>query len=336
MRGPVQSYTCALLALVLLSVTARAAADDDHRAPESPADATRPERVPRLELAFVFENDNKLFGFWQILGTDGNDLGRTHGIVLSVARYVRPTVRLEFELGSEMFSAQLYDFDGGRLNLGPDGRRYASRFEGRNIYFNELSTLLGRARGLFRRDRRFSWLVGAGLVVSNRVGLSPGATFFQRWFHNFLELFQEDTKEYRYLRSGNARYGATLEGGVRALGRAFTRPYFRLRGFAEGSLLLNTLAHGTYVRAQGRAALDLGKRRYFDLPLAEIALGQDLRVFPGTFDVMLSTQVDLFFHARRLDVIIAFDGYYGDPHNAYYDYNFNNTTTTFGLGFRVP
>ncbi len=308
----------------------------DRERPVNPADATRPPEAPRFELALVLENDNKLFGLWQVFATDGNDLGRTHGVLLTTARYLRPTIRLEVDLGSEMFAGQLYAPDGFRLNLRGDGRPYANYFEGRNIYVNELSTLVARVRGLFRRDDRFSWLGGAGIVVSNRRGLSPGATSWQKWFHNFLELFQEDTREYRYLRSGPTRWGVVLEGGVRALGSAFTQPRFRLRGHAETSLVAITLAHGTYARVHGRLALDLGKRRHFDLPLAELAVLQDVRVYPGTFDVMLDTQVDLFFHTRIVDVLVTFDGYYGSPHNAYFDYNFRNTTTTLGLGFRIP
>lgn len=331
--GSLRVLACALFfGLPLASERALAEATR----PMSPVDATRPREVPSLELAFLFENDNKLLGLWQLFGDDGLDVGRTHGLVVSAARYVRPTVRIELELGSEMFTAQLYRRGGDRLNLRPDGRRYASPSDGRNIYFNELSWLVGRARGVFRADPRFAWLLGAGAVVSNRAGVSPGATFFQKWFHDFLELFEPDTKQYRYLHSGGVRGGALFELGARALGRAFARQRFRLRGHAEAALLANTLRHGTHARAQARLALDLGRRRHYDLPLAELALGQDVRLYPGAVDVMVDTQVDLFFHARRMDVLVTFDGYYGDPHNAYYDYNFNNTTTTLGLGFRVP
>jgi hypothetical protein len=322
-----------LVAPASVSADERGAAD----APlPDPADATEPPELPRLDLSLTFENDNKLFGIWQVFGTDGVDLGRTHGLLLRVGRYVRPGRRWDLELGSEMFSAQLYDADGFRLNLGPDGLPRDNYRKGRDIYFNELSWLVGRARGLFPGSRRFSWLLGGGIIVSNRAGLSPGATFFQKWFHEFLSLFQPDTKEYRYLRSGGVHVGAILEFGARALGRLAERPRFRLRGFAEGALQANSLRDGTYVRALGRLALDLGRREHYDLPIAELAISEEARLYVGSADVMLDTQVDLFFHLRRMDVILTFDGYYGSPHRRYFTYNFNNTTTTLGLGFRVP
>jgi hypothetical protein len=328
----------ALAACLVVPAAARAEAapaSSDAMLPD-PADATRPPALPRLDFSLTFENDNKFFAIWQVFGTDGNDLGRTHALLLHVGRYVRPGLRWDLELGSEMFSAQLYDSEGYRLNLRPDGWPNPNYHKGRDIYFNELSWFMGRARGLFPGSRRFSWLLGGGVIVSNRAGMSPGATFFQRWFHQFLSLFEEDTKEYRYLQSGGVELGMLLEFGARVLGRLAERPRFRLRGFAEAALQANSLRHGTYIRAIGRMALDMGRRLHFDLPIVELALSQEARLYVGSADVMLDTQVDLFFHLRRLDVIFTFDGYYGNPHRRYFIYNFNNTTTTIGLGFRLP
>ncbi|MBC7173490.1 MAG: hypothetical protein H5U40_13705, partial [Polyangiaceae bacterium] len=171
-RGPA-CLTFILLAFSALGVPRERALAEPPRGttPETrsnPADGTLPREPPRLELSLLFENDNKFLGLWGVFAEDGHDVGRTHGMFFSIVRPLRSGVRLEIELGSELFSAQLYDEDGGRLNLGRDGLPNPDSYEDRNLYFNELSWLVARARGVLPREPRLAWVLGGGLVISNR------------------------------------------------------------------------------------------------------------------------------------------------------------------------
>ncbi len=201
------------------------------------------ERVePRFEMSFHFENDNKLLGLWQLSGRDGDDTGRTHAASVRLGGVTRRGLRIDVDLSTQLFTHQLWSSNGTRLNLRSDGTLHPLRWKDRNIWFNDLNSarlLLSRP---FRGRAAFRFIVGAGVVVQNHRFVGPGGTGQQLWFHRFLDLFSNRTREFRYLPDGlGVLVGARATAGVRYLDDLRVGRRFSIGVRGDGWLELDSL-----------------------------------------------------------------------------------------------
>lgn len=290
----------------------------------------------RFDFTFLFENDNKFFAIWRVFGTDGSDLGRTHGLTLRLGGPIaRGGGRWDFELASNLFMTQLYSPEGVRLNLREDGTPDPQRWQNRNVWFNEISTGRVVLTRPFARNPRLSYQLGVGAVVSNHESVGAGGTGQQKWFHKFLAVFGKYTREYRYLDDGLGVYGGlTVDASLRYARTVWLRRYLRIVVRADAGLALNTIAYGSNVMASAGIWFGFGQRRWHDNPVGHFGVTQEVRFFPESRAALCDLRLDLFFHTEPADLLITFDGYFGDPNRPYYTYNFNNTTVTLGMRFR--
>jgi len=329
------SYLRALLPLALLASSAVASAQRPISEQMALARVSMPEH-PRVVVTPLLENDNKLLGLWQLWAEDGNDLGRTHGGVLGVDARLTPTLDLWFEYQTTLFTEQVRDQWGARVRLDDDLVPHPNRRKDRHIHFAEFDYFrVGIHRYLPHVGLVAS--LGGGLVVRNREFVTLGGTGQQRAWHNFLNIFEPDVKEYRYIDDGGGvRWGGVLSAtvGIRRMLWEATR--FRVTVDGGAGLFADTLVNGTFMAFHFAFELGLGRRRAFDLPIATFRGAQYIEDYLATGSVLLDTRVQLDFHTKKCDVVIWFDAYNGSPNDAFYVYNFNNTTTTLGFVFRAP
>lgn len=291
----------------------------------------------RFDFTFLFENDNKFFAIWRVFGTDGSDLGRTHGLTLRLGGPILRGAggRWDFEIASNLFMTQLYAPDGTRLNIRENGLPDPQRWQNRNVWFNEISTARVVVTRPFARNPRFSYQLGIGGVVSNHENVGAGGTGQQKWFHKFLAVFGQYTREYRYLSDDMGVYGGlTLDANMRWARTVHTRRYFRVALRADLGVSMNTIAYGSHLLGSAGLWLGVGQRRWHDNPVMHLAFTQQLQFFPESQAPLFDLRIDWFFHTKPVDLLFTFDGYFGDPNRPYYTYNFNNTTVTMGMRFR--
>lgn len=328
----IRSTCVGVLALLLALLPARALA-----IPPLAYDFPETDAVP-LDFTFLFENDNKFFSLWTVIGRDGSDVGRTHGLTLRLGGPIRRARfgRWDLEIASNLFTTQLYAPDGTRLNLRPDGTPDPQRWQNRNVWFNELTTGRLAFTGRVRRNRFLTYQLAIGAVVSNHERVGPSGTGQQKWFHKFLAVFGKYTREYRYVDDGLGTYGgATLDASLRWSRRVWVRRYLVVTLRSDAGLALNTIRYGSALVGSAGVWLGLGQRRWHDNAVLDLALTQQISFFPGNAAALLDLRVDMFFHTRPADLMFSFDGYFGNPNRDYYTYNFNNSTVTMGMRIRM-
>lgn len=282
---------------------------------------------PTGSVLLIFENDNKFFGLWNVLGGDEDDLGRTHGTLISITRNWDPHNILTFQVQTDLFTRRL-----------PQGQRGP---EGTPIHFNEFNSFSIGIQHHNKGTPTYYRFVG-GVWIVNQERITPGASGQQKIWHDILRIsptLRTKVPKYDY-QSREEEIGA--EAVVEAT-FGLQKEFFRSKGigisaFSEVSHQSSSLTDWIVQKFTTGVNFSLTRETpsgVEPLPFFLLSLLQEMTVSTGqNFELGFRSFLEAIYRIGRTEIIMRLTHYDGTPAQRVYRFQ-PDSETTMSTGIRV-